>query len=98
MVSKALERSRYILIGVSSFQQQKLDITVMTKCHTKKEQFFQTTQAITTLYNSLAWGASLLSRRVLRGFVAHTSNQIGRPGTKQQTFGKFNKKTKPQSN
>ena len=41
------------------------------------------------LYTSLAWGASLLSRRVLRGFLSLTlRNQIGQPGTKHQTFGK----------
>ena len=47
---------------------QKLDITVMTKYHTKKQRFFQTTQATTRLYTRLAWGAPLLSRRVLRVF------------------------------
>ena len=45
----------------------------MTKYHTKKQRFFQTTQATTRLYTRLAWGAPLLSRRVLRVFVVHTS-------------------------
>ena len=34
----------------------------------KKQRFFQTTQATTRLYTRLAWGAPLLSRRVLRVF------------------------------
>ena len=49
-------------------KRQKVDIAVMTMCHTKKQKVFQTTQATTRLYNKLAWVAPLLSRRVLRGF------------------------------
>ena len=65
----------------------------------KKQRFFQTTQATTRLYTRLAWGAPLLSRRVLRVFFSFTlRNQIRRPETKQQTFGNFSMKTKPQSN
>ena len=53
----------------------------------------------TTLYTRLARGAPLLSRRILRVAVSLTlRNLIGRPKTKEQTFRKFNKKTKPQSN
>ena len=40
----------------------------MKKYHTKKQRFFQTTQATTRLYTRLAWGAPLLLRRVLRVF------------------------------
>ena len=44
-------------------------------------------------------GCTIFSRRVLRGVVSLTiRTHIGRPETKEQTFRKFNMKTKPQSN
>jgi len=47
----------------------------------------------------LRGGAPLLSRRILRGAVSLTlRTKIWRPETKEQTFRKFNMKTKSQSN
>ena len=44
-------------------------------------------------------GVHHFPRVVFSEFLSFTlRNQIGRPETKQQTFGKFNMKTKPQSN
>ena len=75
-------------------QRQKLEITVMVKSHTRKEKLFQTTETTTRLYTR-----PLLSRRILRGVVSLTlRTQRGRSGTKEQTFRKFNMRTKPQSN
>ena len=71
----------------------------MAKYHTRKQTLFQTTHTTTTLYTRLARGAQLLSRRILRVAESLTlRNLIGRPETKEQTFRKFNMKTKPQSN
>ena len=71
----------------------------MAKQHRRKQKLFQTTHTTTKLYTRLARGAPLLSRRILRVAVSLTlRTQIGRPETKEQTFRKFNMKTKPQSN
>ena len=54
------------------------NITMMAKG--RKQKLFQTTQTAMILYTRLVWGATLLSRRILRGVVSLTlRTQIGRP-------------------
>ena len=70
----------------------------MAKQNRRTQRLFQTTHTTTKLYSRLVRGAPLLSRRILRVVVSLTlRTQIGRPETKEQTFRKFNMKTKPQS-